>query len=277
MGREKKFSMRFSNIIRAILIFVITTLILWLFARSVRQSVLDDQLVSSCDALDTIQVRRLISQGANPNSADLREISLFDRLSSCFYRRKTNRFSTYNTALHVAFTAANSHNDFPEPAEIMRILLKAGGDPNILDRNGNTLIDRFGIAQLKWTKSLSCILSHRGTGDLGGYLCVACARGSDETIELLLNHGIDPNSRDRAQEPAIEYAIRFANLSTVRALVRHGADVNINWTSREFHNRHISSVEYAILLRQNSRYQDEQCRMDGIIQLLKTACAHNHK
>ena len=49
-------------------------------------------------------------------------------------------------------------------------------------------------------------------------------------VELLLNHGADPNYRDNSCETPMEIAIKRDDLEMMKTLFKHGADANLEGT-----------------------------------------------
>ncbi len=68
----------------------------------------------------------------------------------------------------------------------------------------------------------------RGLGRPGLVLDLVVRRGQKEIAELLLNHGLNPNTERPAILTAIEMALNdpAEDLGMVRLLLDHGADVN---------------------------------------------------
>ncbi|MFB7338162.1 ankyrin repeat domain-containing protein [Streptomyces adustus] len=133
-----------------------------------RRKKLSHRLFGAILAADPVQVRALLRRGAHPERGD--------------------RDGT--TPLYLASVQGE--------AEITRLLLEAGADPD--------------------TES-------RGDGSDGTSLCAAACWGHTETVRALLAHGADPGLREdhgRGWSP-LEWADRGAHVETAALLVAAGA------------------------------------------------------
>jgi ankyrin repeat protein len=68
--------------------------------------------------------------------------------------------------------------------------------------------------------SLQSAAAHRA-------LDVSCLSGDAVTTRLLLEHGADPNLRNKGGSTPLHDAASFDRLDAVKALVQHGADISL--------------------------------------------------
>jgi ankyrin repeat protein len=54
----------------------------------------------------------------------------------------------------------------------------------------------------------------------------AASTGNPELVELLINHGADPDKRGSHQRTALQYAAEKNRLDAAKVLLKHGADIN---------------------------------------------------
>jgi ankyrin repeat protein len=83
-------------------------------------------------------------------------------------------------------------------ADVKRLVVGCGVDPNVRE-------DEIGATPLH----------------------VAATYGYSEIVEFLLNHGADPNIREKYGCTPLHYATWFGNSKVVKVLLNHGADPNI--------------------------------------------------
>ena len=142
----------------------------------------------------------------------------------------------------------------------LRELLKQGGDPNTVDRDGNSLLmlaardgreDVFKVLLETRVKinarnrggetalMLAAIQGHTEIAkrlvfngaqvDFRGWnpLLYAATGGKDDIVLLLLNVGADINARSENGTTPLMMAVRGAHLSTVKLLLERGANPNL--------------------------------------------------
>jgi ankyrin repeat protein len=118
---------------------------------------------------------------------------------------------------------------FAETETICQLLLKRGARPNIRDNRGNTALD-----YASGNQSPACIqllLDHGGRitrhAGLGTpALCAALQAAQYRVAGQLLARGADARSRSERGEPALFAAIR-GGVEPVQMLLEHGADPNV--------------------------------------------------
>lgn len=110
--------------------------------------------------------------------------------------------------------------------EAIRSLLVNGSDPNAPNRLG-----RRPLAVTSDKDVMGLLLAHGADPNLAdsiGYAALDIAVRSetpDEVIELLMNAGANPNATDPIGFSAFTYACKQADIATIRAMIRCGADV----------------------------------------------------
>jgi cytohesin len=121
---------------------------------------------------------------------------------------------------------ATSHKQ----AGVLSMVLNMGVDVNALGSDGNRALD---IACLKGDPASAGILLEHGanpnlrnkTGSTP--LHDAALSGNKEVIEMLLARGADVSAQDsESKSTPLHYAASFGRLEAVRTLVEHGADVS---------------------------------------------------
>ncbi|CAF0885690.1 unnamed protein product [Adineta ricciae] len=142
------------------------------------------------------------------------------------------------TALHRAVVSYVDEN-----ANHIRVLLHAGADPTIEDRNQRIPLDEAVVTNKP--EIVGVLLSYDGTLTQRAYrAAIIAARlgtirsfspiaflsqrflGHDKCLQTLLDYGMDPNICDRSRTTPLHVAIRSLKLSTARLLISHGADQN---------------------------------------------------
>ena len=155
---------------------------------------------------DVETVRKLLKQGANPNSAqgdgmtalhwaaERGDSNLADLLLRAHASLKAvTRIGNY-TPLHIAGKAGS--------APVIRALLKGGSDANAATTSGATALH------------------------------FAAASGNAEAVSALLDHGANPNVRESewGQTPLV-FAAEFNRAQAIRVLLKRGADPSIHTTA----------------------------------------------
>ncbi len=167
---------------------------------------LPQSLVAAAKAQDRAQVRALLQQKADPNSAA----------------------PDGTTALHYAA--------YRDDAEMAGLLLRAGANPNAQNDLGATPL---WLASQNGSASLAKLLLDAGANPnltlLAGEspLMVAARGGYAEVAELLLQKKADPNARGTRGQTALMWAAAQKHPETVKVLLVHGADLNLKsdvWT-----------------------------------------------
>ena len=130
------------------------------------------------------------------------------------------------TPLHVAV-----HNKFPD---IVKVLIEHGADANIRDKMGSTPIliaSQFGCneslqALIDAGCNLKCSISQGENA--GGNPAFCAAYGNNvETLQLLLNVGVNVNGTTKDGRSPLFIACENGNLENVHLLVEHGAEINL--------------------------------------------------
>lgn len=173
---------------------------------------------------DTGAVRRLLSNGVNPNVQD----------------------ADGTPALMAAVLYAG--------ADCMQLLLDGGADPNAANAAGATALMWAipDLAKVKLLVARGANVNARSTNLRRTPLLVAASYPETTAIlQLLLDKGADLHAKDRAGSHALGRATLNADLSVVRFLVEHGCDPNEpgypgGANSRRFARHDQAIVEYLL-------------------------------
>ncbi|KAI0887053.1 ankyrin [Annulohypoxylon maeteangense] len=147
-----------------------------------------------------------------------------------FYKRLVALLDTGGTPLVVAARVVRD-------AEITRILLEGGADPNFIFPSNNGVM-LGGLGDEEYLQCAKAIIEH-GADPHGGhgvldpfYWANACT--NLELIEFMLAHGADVNHRYRKESPTVLFFnTRWEQEDIVESLLRHGADINVKNNSGE--------------------------------------------
>lgn len=126
-----------------------------------------------------------------------------------------------NTPLHLAV-----HPPTSTTPETLLTLLDAGADVHARNQQNLTplgLIAKDGL--IGWVHDNVRVLVNEGGAKIEPDFVAFLAReGLAKTVDLLLDHGFDPNTRDEGGRTALHHAVEHPE--TVRVLLNRGADPN---------------------------------------------------
>jgi ankyrin repeat protein len=150
----------------------------------------DQDLIMACQIGNVDDVKALLAQGANPNARDMPDhtTSTFGDWFRKLFHPQQDASSTGATAL---VCAARSRHPF----ETAKLLIDHGAD----------------------VKAPS--------NDEGSVLFWAARDGKAALVQLLLDHGLDPNARESYGWTALRGAILARSPDTVRALLTRGETI----------------------------------------------------
>lgn len=115
---------------------------------------------------------------------------------------------------------------------IAKLLMDRGANVNARDNAGLTILERIFYTNLE-LRSVKLLLhygactSQRLLFDALKYIHNVYSYDPRKSIELLLDHGADANSRDDNNMTALEQAVRYQREDAVQILLEYGADINI--------------------------------------------------
>lgn len=117
---------------------------------------------------------------------------------------------------------------YQDISQCIHLLLDAGADPNAVDRDGVTVLNRFDTQEL--TSVFNRLLRIGANPNFnyygGNLLCNAVSSDNELRVQLLLDYGADPNIEDHKGDiPFIEASFE-SRLKILQQLIATGADIN---------------------------------------------------
>ena len=116
--------------------------------------------------------------------------------------------------------------------DVIDVILSTGGDPNIIDANGDTCL-HYAVRNYYCTAEvLQAIIGHGVDVNATNKnnvtaLMAACEIGNKNAIDALLNAGADPNIIDANGDTSLHYAARkYCTAEVLQTIISHGVDVN---------------------------------------------------
>ena len=208
-----------------------------------RQENLNFNLIDAIKKYDSHRVKKLLQQGADPNTHDHREdsnIEIKDGLISWFVYFYQNAAKQGNTDDYLKSTALAISVE-----EIYSIEENTPGEPKHTERDliGEALVLHGANVQRNEIQGGEGILGAACRSRFPRTVEAMILRGVDinrkdsngnaplvfaddpEVVDIMLKHGADPNSRDRLGLPAL--SCHIDNIKVVRQLIKGGADVNL--------------------------------------------------
>ena len=115
--------------------------------------------------------------------------------------------------------------------DAINVLLDAGADPNVLDAEGHSCL-HYGVLLNCSEEVLQTLIDHdadmnaTNTTNITA-LMVACQKGNEDAINVLLKGGADPNVTDSNSATCTHHAVdEGCSKEVLQELIDHGADVN---------------------------------------------------
>ena len=191
-------------------------------------------LMTACRVRNTGTINILINAGADPNCADVYGRTWIhhailanskELLQAVIdYGADVNATNKKNvTALMIASRRGN--------IDAVNELLNAGADPTIKDGLGATWI-HHAVGEGCSKEFLQAIIDHGADVNAANKknitaLMLACKKGNEGSINILLNAGADPNIADNDGYTCLHYAAdRDCSKEAFQAIITHGPDVN---------------------------------------------------
>ena len=198
-------------------------------------------LMIACKKRNAETINVLLNAGADPNIANTMGLISIHLAASVDCSNETIQAIIDNgadvntrdedslTALMLACLKGN--------IEAINALMNAGANPNIVHANGLICI-HFAVLGDRSKETLQALINHgidvNATSKASNNatsnetaLLLACQKGFVEAINVLLNAGADPNLADTEGESSIHHAIYGeCSKETLQAIIDHGADVN---------------------------------------------------
>ena len=182
----------------------------WVQAKRLRDETVQ-RLWEAADQRNLVEVKRLLSAHPAPD-VDFRVSLDFEM----------NHHARLNTIRTVGYTTLLHHAADQGQADLARLLLGAGADPNLKDEEGKTSL---GLAAYSGHQEVAGLLLAGGADpnvkDMFGKtpLQLAGEQGHTELQRLLLSQGADPKLRAVAKSPAFWPKA----MKVLRLLRQHGA------------------------------------------------------
>ncbi len=170
------------------------------------------------------------------------------------------------TALIVAVSEAHEHlaidKEIQHPsnqryrqfAEVARLLIQAGANPNLSNDSEQTALHaagNFGETDIAKVILETCLTNKKminlNAEDLYALtpLHFACRAGNLRMAELLLEWGAEPNAQEKYGFTPLHEAVESNHIEIVRLLLRKGADKNIG-TSVDFNPYFVGTTPYSV-------------------------------
>ncbi len=259
---------------------VIVVLMLWKANRTLRQQTLDRQLIACVESNQADQVTHLLHEGADANARKpaFPPMSLGEVLLNLLQGRHT--FPAGDSALMIAVGrvyAADVSSARPDNAPVVKALLEAHADPNVLSSYGETPLlealvrdkgrevplllirhgadpnrpNKDGRTALMSTNDTALLTAFlEGGGQIDGQdhegdtvLIRQTAFRDDATaMALLLAHGATPEEKNYRGYTVLRQAAFAGRRKMVKFLIGYGADVNARDTAGETILRSLHSV-----------------------------------
>ncbi|HEX8749457.1 MAG TPA: ankyrin repeat domain-containing protein [Pyrinomonadaceae bacterium] len=171
-----------------------------------------EPLVKAAYAEDAEEIKKLLASGADTDVVDKNHDA---------------------TALAVAVGRGN--------LQIVRMLLKAGADPNKVNGSGQTAL--MNLSESSTASIIKDLLAARANiearDENGGSALMAAARINNvELLKTLLSQGAKVNERNEEGQTALMLAAKDGYIENVKALIEAFADVNIkdddDWTALRY-------------------------------------------
>ncbi len=193
--------------------------------RVVQRSRLNDRLLLASTHGDLEPVRRLLDQGADPNTrGNAASGSPWRSFLNFLYRRQSVDAPIYPLSQALASSPMDANH-----LEIVRLLLEHHANPNVRMLNRMSAI---------WTvcqnepddKLLTLLLDHGAdpnTTDRTGCSLLMCTQreGKSSCTRALLNHGANPNLANADGDTPLMWAVCRGEADSIALLLAHGADV----------------------------------------------------
>lgn len=192
-------------------------------------NILDRRLILAAQQGDLRKVKQSLAEGARPNSRDYAgNRALFPAASEghleitrlLLERGAITDFKSPDGRTPLGIAALRGH------ARIVRMLLKAGAAVDARSDNGMTpLLDAVQLDRTEVVKELLAFSPDLTRPTPGGLpaLVLAAQTGNADIIRMLLDKGIDPDTADQDERPALFHAIFRKHRAAALLLVERGA------------------------------------------------------
>ena len=192
-------------------------------------------LMIACRKGNVEAINVLLNAGADPDIADAKGATWIHQavVGSC------SKETLQTIIQHGADVNATNENSITAlvmacvrgKVEAINVLLDAGADRNITDDKGATWI-HHAVDGTCSKETLQTIIDHGAAinarnKDHGTALMIACRKGNEEAIDVLLDAGADRNIADNKGATWIHHAVDgTCSNETLQTIINHGAAVN---------------------------------------------------
>jgi ankyrin repeat protein len=194
------------------------------------------KLIQAVEEDQPAAVARLLDSGIDVNTVDEEGVSPLMLASYHGFKpivemllQRGAKVGAKNNRQETALRLAGSAH-----ADIVRLLLEHGADPNVKDFYGKTLLVALCEAGAdRDAETIRLLLEHGADPNMRGengtpllYAINMGPHGSAEIARLLLDHGANPDARDKSDSPALDCAVDKHNAEIVQALIAKKVSLN---------------------------------------------------
>ena len=186
---------------------------------------LNQELLSAAAGCDPKRIEKLLNKGADPNSAAM----LGDNTLPWVIRNSTppEQIEQYNEIAKLTHQQPMDKDD--NPVKCLKLLLKAGADPNQRNALQRTALRSAAEASATFTKLLLKKGANPDLQDTTGHtaLMAAAVSGNAKSIKALVKHNANLDLQDNAKRSALFWGIEHHQDVAVKAILKGKPDLNV--------------------------------------------------